>query len=152
MGGNCQQEEGRWVGKAGGSGGRHPRSGMAGLNFFRDPSLTSVVIYGSINVKIVLQYYAGTRSLYIQEGRQDKGRMTAPPPPSRCSGTQSCPDASSSLMSGRLFISGRHLILTLPLVRKMKRNTGENEKNGILGCLVKTRNCVKNPSREKPRT
>jgi len=29
-------------------------------------------------VKIVLQYYAGTRSLYIQEGRQDKGRKTAP--------------------------------------------------------------------------
>jgi len=29
-------------------------------------------------VKIVYQYYAGTRSLYIQEGRQDKGRKTAP--------------------------------------------------------------------------
>jgi len=55
----------------------------------------NVGIYGSINVKIVLQYYAGTRSLYIQEGRQDKGRKTVPP--SRCSGTQSCPDASSSL-------------------------------------------------------
>ena len=68
---------------------------MAGLNFFRDPSLTSVLIYGLINVKIVLQYYAGTRSLYIQEGRQDKGRKTVPP--SRCSVTQSCPDASSSL-------------------------------------------------------
>jgi len=37
-----------------------------------------VGIYGSINVKIVLQYYAGTRSLYIQEGRQDKGRKSAP--------------------------------------------------------------------------
>jgi len=38
-------------------------------------------MYGSINVKIVLQYYyAGTRSLYIQEGRQNKGRKPAPPP------------------------------------------------------------------------
>jgi len=46
-------------------------------------------------VKIVLQYYVGTRSLYIQEGRQDKGRKTVPP--SRYSGTQSCPDASLSL-------------------------------------------------------
>jgi len=46
-----------------------------------------------INVKIVFQYYAGTRSLYIQEGRQDKGRKTAPP--RRCLGTQSCPDATS---------------------------------------------------------
>jgi len=99
-------------------------------------------IYGWINVKIVLQYYAGTRSLYIQEGRQDKGRKTAPPEPV----------LGDSVMSGRLLISGRHLILTLPLVRKMKRNTGENEKNRILGCLVKTRNRVKNPSREKPRT
>jgi len=55
-------------------------------------------------------------------------------------------------MSGHLLISERYLILTLPLVRKMKSNTGENEKNGILGYLVKTRNRVKNPSREKPRT
>jgi len=43
----------------------------------------SVGIYGSIKGEdcelIVLQYYAGTRSLYIQEGRQDKGRKTAPP-------------------------------------------------------------------------
>ena len=37
-----------------------------------------LAIYGSINVKIVYQYYAGTRSIYIQEGRQDKGRKTAP--------------------------------------------------------------------------
>jgi len=37
-----------------------------------------LAIYGSINVKIVYQYYAGTRSVYIQEGRQDKGRKTAP--------------------------------------------------------------------------
>ena len=44
-------------------------------------------------MKIILQYYAGTRSLYIQEGRQDKGRKTAPP--RRCSGTQSCPNATS---------------------------------------------------------
>jgi len=29
-------------------------------------------------VKIVLQHYAGARSLYIKEGRQDKGRKTAP--------------------------------------------------------------------------
>ena len=35
-------------------------------------------IYGSINVKIVLQYYTGTRSLYIQAGLPDKGRKTAP--------------------------------------------------------------------------
>jgi len=27
----------------------------------------------------------------------------------------------------------------------MQRNTGENEKNRILGCLVKTRNRVKKP-------
>ena len=65
-----------------------------------------------------------------------KGRKTAPPPE---------PVLGDSVMSGRLLISGRHLILTLPLVRKMKRNTGENEKNGILGCLVKTRNRVKKP-------
>jgi len=70
-------------------------------------------------VKIVLQYYAGTRSLYIQEGRQDKGRKTAPPRE---------PVIRDSVMSGRLLISGRHLILTLPLVRKMQRNTGENER------------------------
>ena len=56
------------------------------------------------------------------------------------------------LISGHLLISGCLLILTLPLVRKMQRNTGENERNRILGCLVKTRNRVKNPSREKPRT
>jgi len=77
----------------------------------------------------------------FQEGRQDKGRKTAPPPE---------PVLGDSVMSGRL-ISVCHLILTLPLVRKMKRNTGENEKNRTLGCLVKTRNRVKNPSREKPR-
>jgi len=59
-----------------------------------------------------------------------------------------------SVMSGRLLISGHHLILTLPLVRKMQRNTGENERNRILGCLVKTRNRVKKnpPSRGKQRT
>ena len=54
-------------------------------------------IYGSIKGEdcelIVLQHYTGARSLYIQEGRRDKGRKTAP---SRCSGTQSCPDATSS--------------------------------------------------------
>jgi len=49
---------------------------------------------------IVLQYYAGTRSLYIQEGRQDKGRKTAPPEPV----------PSDSVMSRRLLISGRLLI------------------------------------------
>jgi len=48
-----------------------------------------------------------------------------------------------SLMCGRLLIPGRYLILTLTHVRKMKRNTRENEKNRILGCLVKTRNRVK---------
>ena len=45
-------------------------------------------------MKIVFPHYTGARSLYIQEGRRDKGRKTAPPP-SRCSGTQSCPDATS---------------------------------------------------------
>jgi hypothetical protein len=59
---------------------------------------------------------------------------------------------SGRLIFGRLLISGRLLILTLPLVRMMQRNTGENKRNRILGCLVKTRNRVKNPSREKPRT
>jgi len=43
-------------------------------------------------VKIVLQYYADTRSLYIQEGRQGKGRKTAPPEPV----------LGDSVMSGRL--------------------------------------------------
>ena len=62
------------------------------------------------------------------------------------------PVLGDPVMSGRFLISGRHLILTLPLVRKMQRNTGENERNRLLGCLVKTRNRVKNPSREKPRT
>jgi len=42
-----------------------------------------VRIYGSIKGEdcelIVLQHYTGARSLYIQEGRQDKGRKTAPP-------------------------------------------------------------------------
>jgi len=57
-------------------------------------------------VKILLQYYAGTRSPYIQEGRQDKGRKTAPPEPV----------LGDSVMSGRLLISGRHLILTDLLV------------------------------------
>ena len=56
-----------------------------------------VEIYGSIKGEdcelIVLQHYTGARSLYIQEGRRDKGRKTTPP--SRCSGTQSCPDATS---------------------------------------------------------
>jgi len=53
------------------------------------------------------------------------------------------PVLGDSVMSGHLLISGRHLILTLPLVRKMQRNTGENKRNRILGCLVKTRNHVK---------
>ena len=78
-----------------------------------------VGIYGSINVKIVLQYYAGTRSLYIQEGRQDKGRKTAPR------------DSARGLSHVRTPPPVRHLrtpiILTLPLVRKMQRNTGEKE-------------------------
>jgi len=56
-----------------------------------------VGIYGSIKGEdcelIVLQHYTGARSLYIQEGHRDKGRKTTPP--SRCSGTQSCPDATS---------------------------------------------------------
>jgi len=52
-----------------------------------------VGIYGSITVKIVLQHYASASSLYIQEGRQDKWSEDCPP--SRCSGTQSCPDATS---------------------------------------------------------
>jgi len=59
--------------------------------------VAGVGIYGSIKGEdcelIVLQHYTGARSLYIQEGRRDKGRKTAPP--SRCSGTQSCPDATS---------------------------------------------------------
>jgi len=45
--------------------------------------------------------------------------------------TEECPPElvlGDSVMSGHLLISGRHLILTLPLVRKMQRNTGgENE-------------------------
>jgi len=49
----------------------------SGLGAF-NPGSSPVGIYGSINVKIVLQHYAGARSLYIQEGRQDKGRKTAP--------------------------------------------------------------------------
>ena len=80
-------------------------------------------------------------SIYRKAVGTKDGRL--PPPPE--------PVLGDSVMSGRLLISGRHLILTLPLVRKMKRNTGENEKNRTLGCLVKTRNRVKNPSREKPR-
>jgi len=65
-------------------------------------------------MKIVnLLYYSIMRaqdpSIYRKAVRTKDGRL---PPPSRCSGTQSCPDASSSLMSGRLLISGRHLILT----------------------------------------
>jgi len=55
--------------------------------------ISCVGIYGLIKVKIVFQHYAGASSLYIQEGRQDGGRKTAPA--SRCSGTQSCPDATS---------------------------------------------------------
>ena len=66
---------------------------------------------------IVLQYYAGTRSLYIQEGRQDKGRKTAPPEPVLGDSVMSGRLLISgchlwSLMSGRLLISRRHLILT----------------------------------------
>jgi len=48
----------------------------------------------------VLQYYAVTRSLYIQEGPQDKGRKTARPEPV----------LGDSVMSGCLLISGRLLI------------------------------------------
>jgi len=69
--------------------------------------------------------------------------------------TEDCPPElvlGDLVMSGRLLISRHHLILTLPLVGKIKRNTGENEINRILGYLVKTHNRVKNPSREKPRT
>jgi len=33
------------------------------------------------------------------------------------------------LISGHLLNSGHDLILTLPLIWKMKRNTGENERN-----------------------
>jgi len=77
-------------------------------------------------------------SLYT--GRPSEQRTEDCPPPE--------PVLGDSVMSGRLLISGRHLILTLPLVRKMKRITGENEKNRILRCLVKTRNRVKTPSRE----
>ena len=54
-------------------------------HFEGDLPSVSVEIYGSINVKIVLQYYVGTRSLYIQEGCQDKGRKIVPM--SRCLGT-----------------------------------------------------------------
>ena len=53
-------------------------------------------------MKIVLQYYVGTRSLYIQEGRQDEGRKTAPPELV----------LRDSVMFGRLLISGGNLILT----------------------------------------
>jgi len=60
---------------------------------------------------IVLQHYAGASSLYIQEGRQDKGPKTAPRAVAR------------GLSHVRTLI-----ILTLPLVRKMQRNTRENEK------------------------
>jgi len=70
-------------------------------------------------MKIVLHYYAGTRSLYIQEGRQDKGRKTAPR------------DGARGLSHVRTPPPVRHLrtpiILKLPLVRKMQRNTGEKE-------------------------
>jgi len=51
---------------------------------------------------IVLHHYMGARSLYIQEGRRDKGRKTAPPEPV----------LGDSVMSGRHLrsvISGRHL-------------------------------------------
>jgi len=97
-------------------------------------------------MKIVnLLYYSIMRaqdlSIYRKAVRTKDGRL---PPPE--------PVLGDSVMSGRLLISGRHLILTLPLVQKMKRNTGENEKNRILGCLIKTRNRVKIPSREKPQT
>ena len=59
------------------------RSGTVSTAFSAFPI---VGIYGSIKGKIVLQHYAGARSLHIQEGRQDNGRKTAPP--SRRSGTQ----------------------------------------------------------------
>jgi len=63
-----------------------------------------------------LQHYAGARSLYIQEGRQDKGRKTAPRAGARDSVMSGRLLISGrhlwSLMSGRLLISGRHLILT----------------------------------------
>jgi len=59
-------------------------------------SLEVVGIYGSIKGEdcelIVLQHYTSAKSLYIQDGRRGKGRMTAP---SRCPGPQSYPDATS---------------------------------------------------------
>jgi len=75
-----------------------PTSSFSGTSFSAFPfSDSSVGIYGSIKGEdcelIVLQHYTGARSLYIQVGRRDIGRKTAPP--SRCSGTQSCPDATS---------------------------------------------------------
>jgi len=79
-------------------------------------------------VKIVLQYYAGTRSLYIQEGRQDKGRKTAPRDGARGLSHVRTPPPVRHV---RTPPPVRHLrtpiILTLPLVRKMQRNTGEKE-------------------------
>jgi len=67
-------------------------------------------------VKIVLQHYADARSLYRQEGRQDKGRKTAPRAGARDSVMSGCLLISGRhlwpLMSGHLLISGRHLILT----------------------------------------
>ena len=67
-------------------------------------------------MKIELQHYAGATSLYIQEGRQDKGRKTAPRAGARDSVMSGRLLISGrhlwSLMSGRLLISGRHHILT----------------------------------------
>ena len=80
-------------------------------------------------VKIILQHYAGARSLYIQEGRQGKGRGTAPRAGAR--GLSHVP-TPPPVRHVRTPPPVRHLrtpiILTLPLVRKMQRNTGENEK------------------------
>jgi len=54
------------------SSGWHRTNRIQDSNTLSKRGSTSVGIYRSIKVKIVLQHYAGVSSLYIQEGRQDK--------------------------------------------------------------------------------
>ena len=62
--------------------------------------LLVVGIYGSIEMKIVLQHCVGANSLDIQKGRQDKGRKTVPRAGARgLSQPSRCPDASSGRSS-----------------------------------------------------
>jgi len=91
------------------------------------------------------------------------GQRTEDCPPRRCSGTQSCPDATSGpscpdATSGPSCpdaTSGpsspdAYYSDTSPRTEDAKKH--RRERNKILGCLVKTCNRVKNPLKGKPRT